>query len=430
MPSILTSLLLVFALLWHQTSGFSIPRNALHDPVPLPPHNEALQNTILTAVNDYRSKQTTKPLEWSDHLANVAFERASHCQFNDNPANGSMGETICGTFPSTFNQSSWANIDRKNMTKAIIDNMYANRVAYLIDPDTLQGQMYSQLVWYESKKIGCAWTASSCMSSITEDQPLYLFCEFSPKGNTPNNYKTNVRCNGCPARHEVSIDAYNEQISNERFSNRDHAQSLLAAGSTTSDMNARDDFDFASYVTNALSAFRADAGLSDWKLTWDISLTEKAQQASDQCNAAQASSYGVAATYQAPEGVWEMKAQTKMGLLTWRMEAFGSDAFNIASITEETVRTVGCAWSGRCGSTHILTCILSAGTDQSTLRKRSAKGGTYAGEHLPPLISELRRAHGVGTVEREPDLEYQSYVSCNKCNASRVSCSALLCPGP
>jgi pathogenesis-related protein 1 len=136
-----------------------------------------LANTILKIHNDERAAVGVPPLVWSDKLAADAKTWAEHLATlplgpDGKPqlVHGSSGENLwsgtAGRYSTADKMQGWVN-EKKNW--------HGGPITKWVTGEPVTGH-YTQMVWRDTKDVGCA-TASS---SHGWD---YLVCRYSPLGN-------------------------------------------------------------------------------------------------------------------------------------------------------------------------------------------------------------------------------------------------------
>src|SRR6185437_1599321 len=136
---------------------------------------EDLANRILAVHNQERTAVGVPPLVWSDELAASAKPWAEHLattpEFSHDSSRGNVGENIAGFNPSLGisapgeGQSLWVN-EKKDYHGGVLtqDNWH-------------QSGHYTQMVWKNTKEVGCA-TASGSGHPYS-----ILVCRYNPPGN-------------------------------------------------------------------------------------------------------------------------------------------------------------------------------------------------------------------------------------------------------
>jgi len=151
---------------------------------PGPTADSKLGREMLTAHNEVRAKAKPKPrtpllpLTWSDAMAAKAQAWANQCQYKHNPGLGPYGENIAAAAPpgSTTNPGvvqSWA--------AEVADYSYAKNSCA---PGKVCGH-YTQLVWADTKQVGCAKVLCTKNSPFGANAPEWEFwvCDYAPPGN-------------------------------------------------------------------------------------------------------------------------------------------------------------------------------------------------------------------------------------------------------
>lgn len=140
--------------------------------------------------NSVRSSHYQTPVEWSDHLAHYATQWVNHlattknCAMIHRPNTGSSpfkqiyGENLFWASPEVFNNGDIVlqDIDVKNVFQAwAVEKNYYNYQNNTCQSGKDCGH-YTQIVWHETQKVGCAMAICSDLSQIWA-------CNYSPRGN-------------------------------------------------------------------------------------------------------------------------------------------------------------------------------------------------------------------------------------------------------
>lgn len=148
-------------------------------PPPAPEPNDALVKGIVAAHNAVRAGVSPAPatplpqMQWSEEDAAVARAYAAKCVFAHNAARGPRGENIyasggTGKTPNDVVQN-WAS-EAKNYTYAT--NQCSGVCGH-----------YTQVVWRESVKLGCAAQKCTTNSPFGGGAWELWVCDYSPAGN-------------------------------------------------------------------------------------------------------------------------------------------------------------------------------------------------------------------------------------------------------
>lgn len=135
-----------------------------------------MQNEILTAHNSYRKEVGVPPLSWSDDLASHAQKWAKHLA-------SLGGEELQHSENTDEGENLWHGTSGDSTYTQMVDNWGEEKENFLegIFPDVSSTgdwsdvAHYTQLVWRNTKKVGCA-LASAGGKDI-------LVCRYSPPGN-------------------------------------------------------------------------------------------------------------------------------------------------------------------------------------------------------------------------------------------------------
>jgi len=153
--------------------------NAVQNVSPSPTTDLIYRNTVLSIVDSYRRNHSAVPLVWSDTLAAFALEQAIKCQLKH--SGGPYGENIYWISSPSLNfteASQWA-VEAWMSEEPLYSPSYPYNALH-----------YTALIWKNSRRIGCAWTSTSCAASVNGG--FYFFCEFDPMGNILGEFSQNV----------------------------------------------------------------------------------------------------------------------------------------------------------------------------------------------------------------------------------------------
>lgn len=148
-----------------------------------PPDAKTLQRDILTAHNRARAnaKPTPKPplpaLTWSDEAAKRAEAWAAQCKFEHNPQHEGFGQNLAAATPggmtTTEAVESWVG-----------ESADYNAANNTCTPGKVCGH-YTQVVWRNTKAVGCAMKTCTKNSPFGSRFPTWVFwvCDYTPPGN-------------------------------------------------------------------------------------------------------------------------------------------------------------------------------------------------------------------------------------------------------
>ncbi len=143
---------------------------------------------IVSAHNKVRSKFRLQPLSWSPSLATFSTKWANHlkrstgCKMHHRPHSGrnktDFGENLYWASP--FRWSDGATEVQKVTSYAVVNEWakevkYYNYQAHRCQPGQQCGH-YTQIVWRDSKKVGCGL-------AICPDKSQVWVCSYDPPGN-------------------------------------------------------------------------------------------------------------------------------------------------------------------------------------------------------------------------------------------------------
>jgi len=159
-------------------------------------------------------------LFWDDALASVAQAYSEKCIWahNANRASDvwtyqdeatfkfdnyslSVGENIYATTASYTNDSLIAGIT----------DWYNEYSLYTYsDPFTFSDSAghYTQVVWAETRYVGCGYTVCPTLTNLAYDNALFLVCDYYPAGNVESGvmYETGTACASCPSDRTSCTD--------------------------------------------------------------------------------------------------------------------------------------------------------------------------------------------------------------------------------
>ncbi|KAK9818459.1 hypothetical protein WJX74_004981 [Apatococcus lobatus] len=126
----------------------------------------------MTDTNIVRRYYGSSHVGWDSTAAAYAQKAAQACTFAH--THGYYGENL---YASTTSPANWS---------AVISAWAGEAPAYHSDDPYLSGQNghFTQLVWKDTRYIGCAW--QQCSSIANLDWPfggIIYYCEYNPPGN-------------------------------------------------------------------------------------------------------------------------------------------------------------------------------------------------------------------------------------------------------
>ncbi|KAK2885281.1 hypothetical protein Q8A67_016118 [Cirrhinus molitorella] len=157
---------------------------------------EQERSTIVDMHNELRSKVQPsaafmQKVVWDEGLRLVAELYAAKCIWDHNPELENLGENLfVGTGPF-------------NVTKAML-NWFEEHVDYDHETDNCpEDKMcghYTQMVWADSKKIGCAAHLCDKLENLDFEKATLLVCDYFPQGNFEGQkpYESGEPCSKCP----------------------------------------------------------------------------------------------------------------------------------------------------------------------------------------------------------------------------------------
>ncbi|XP_052777670.1 uncharacterized protein LOC128214985 [Mya arenaria] len=152
------------------------------------------KDQLVNKHNEYRKKQgatNMNKLVWSDKLANLAEKWVSRCNFEHE--NKGFGENLAFSTKT----DDVVNIDEamQNWYDEIKDYNYAGKKC------TPMSCHYTQLVWSQTREVGCAIKKCPSMSGMGQHvkDAWYIGCWYDPKGNDMAEfpYLSGAACSAC-----------------------------------------------------------------------------------------------------------------------------------------------------------------------------------------------------------------------------------------
>jgi len=149
-----------------------------------------LFRNITQLHNNLRAAHSQLPLQWSDHLANYAAQwvnylaETKNCAMIHRPNNGNSpfkqiyGENLFWASPEVFDNGEvlLQDIEVDNVFQAwAVEENYYDYSSNTCMPGKDCGH-FTQIVWGETQKVGCAMAICPDMSQIWA-------CNYSPRGN-------------------------------------------------------------------------------------------------------------------------------------------------------------------------------------------------------------------------------------------------------
>ncbi|KAK4124729.1 PR-1-like protein [Parathielavia appendiculata] len=159
------------------------------------------QSTALYHHNIHRFNHSADALTWDDGLASSAEILAKRCVFeHDTSINGGGYGQNLAMWGSSGDPESFGAAG--SVARAASDGWYNNEL-YLFPQDDfgkdtpdmsnfMQWGHFSQLVWINTKKVGCA-THFCAPDTLSKLGSWYTVCNYSPPGNVGGAYGENVK---------------------------------------------------------------------------------------------------------------------------------------------------------------------------------------------------------------------------------------------
>ncbi|MBJ6764716.1 hypothetical protein JGU66_28440 [Myxococcaceae bacterium JPH2] len=152
-------------------------------PAPRPAATREFEKEMVAAHNQARARArpTPKPalpaLTWSEDAARKAESWAKECRFEHNPNRGEFGENLAAATPNTWT------------TPQVVKSWADESADFDLARNTCtRGKVcghYTQVVWRNTKAVGCATRLCTKNSPFGKDAPTWQLwvCDYAPPGN-------------------------------------------------------------------------------------------------------------------------------------------------------------------------------------------------------------------------------------------------------
>ena len=144
-----------------------------------------IANTILKIHNDERAAVGVPELNWSDSLAADAKPWAEHLATLNQGKN--LNELTSDDLVHSTGTGQGENLAFRSVagTGQVTPPSTESLVSGWVDEKPSMGGHYTQMVWKNTKEVGCATaTGSGKTSNGMAGVVVYLVCRYSPPGNT------------------------------------------------------------------------------------------------------------------------------------------------------------------------------------------------------------------------------------------------------
>lgn len=134
-------------------------------------------NAVRAAAKNPTPSPALEPLTWDTQAEGVAKAWAANCDFSHNANRGNLGENIAAATPNYWD------------TKGVVNDWAAEAADYNYANNTCaQGEQcghYTQIVWRNTKRVGCASQVCTKNSPFGAQFPTWQFwvCNYAPPGN-------------------------------------------------------------------------------------------------------------------------------------------------------------------------------------------------------------------------------------------------------
>ncbi|KAI9785503.1 MAG: hypothetical protein M1839_009244 [Geoglossum umbratile] len=164
-------------------------------PVPSPvayvPGNDYISRAV-NSHNVHRANHSAGAVSWDTELASIAAQIAASCKFEHDTSTGGGG----------FGQNIAAGTPPENVAKVVSDQWYNSEVALFTQYGIASPDMgdfhawghFSQVVWKDTDRIGCATQqCSGGVSGVPSNVPPYFtVCNYRNTGNVIGYFDKNV----------------------------------------------------------------------------------------------------------------------------------------------------------------------------------------------------------------------------------------------
>lgn len=154
------------------------------DPGYLDPHNQVRAGTLAGVTVTPTPAPALPPLEWSQAAADIARAWANGCTFGHNPNRGADG-TPRGE--NVYADASSGSPSSAHPGSVAVLAWAAEWSSYTYASNTCAGTCghYTQLVWRDTLRVGCASATCTTNSPFGAAFPTWRFvvCDYEPPGN-------------------------------------------------------------------------------------------------------------------------------------------------------------------------------------------------------------------------------------------------------
>eukprot|EP00057_Strongylocentrotus_purpuratus_P003498 XP_003726783.1 PREDICTED: hyphally-regulated protein [Strongylocentrotus purpuratus] len=168
-----------------------------------------LKELFLNAHNDFRSRVHSPnaanmvQMKWDDTLAEMAQGWSDQCVFtHGNPPNISPYSWV--------GQNIWAGSGTGWDHYGMIEDWYNEVSDYNYQSNSCSGICghYTQIVWAESTRVGCAITTCTTIQNLGWSPATILVCNYGEGGNYVGKkpYVSGPPCSQCPSNHPTCVD--------------------------------------------------------------------------------------------------------------------------------------------------------------------------------------------------------------------------------
>ncbi|PLW14035.1 hypothetical protein PCANC_17074 [Puccinia coronata f. sp. avenae] len=133
----------------------------------------------LDAHNNYRSQYGVESLTWSEDLVEAAKKEADKCVWK-HTKHDEFGENIAA--------------GQNSASEVVIAWVEGPNEREVWNPSSAVATHFTQVVWKDTKQIGCAFRSCETIagSNLPQSPVMFWACEYHPRGNVGGEYTQNV----------------------------------------------------------------------------------------------------------------------------------------------------------------------------------------------------------------------------------------------
>lgn len=161
------------------------------------PNDNNFINQALRSHNVARGRHGVPNLVWDNGLANFALRWANNCNAPAAHSGGPHGENLLTAWIPKNNKYEYPSYS------VVFNSWYAEELKkYNFARPGFYHETghFTQVVWKNTKKVGCAWTTANCLANKKTQRVYKMVCEYEPRGNIEGNNHQWFRENVFPPR--------------------------------------------------------------------------------------------------------------------------------------------------------------------------------------------------------------------------------------